>query len=214
MKKMIILGAALAMASMGCDKIEEEPAVEDKYLGTWQFAELASGQTNPTAKGCELHNLVHSRKQEVVIEKDKITSKYTYYVLNGNCDSTSTFTLDTSVKVAKVDKNDERTVLSSSDFKLTLNLGNSATAAYFVAQDICGHSTWNTIATYDESDDSIKGCTTENDGGFGFTLPTKDQLGNLLLRLKSQGNGIAYGTKNKDQSDEEFANGQTYYIKK
>lgn len=214
MKKTAILAAALAIVSLGCDELKTEDPVAEKYRGEWQFAELASGQTNPTALGCEVHDLVHSRKGELLVEKDKVTTKYLYYVLNGNCDSESTFTLDTSVNLKDTDTNDDKDIFEASSFRQTLSLGNSAAAGYFIAQGICGHSTWNTIATYYESDDSIKGCTSENDGGFGLTLPTEDQINNLVVRLQIQGDGIAYGTKTKAQPDEEFANGQKYYLKK
>lgn len=214
MKKMIVWGAALAFVSLGCDDLKPKDPIDEKYHGEWTFAELASGETNPTALGCEKHNLVHSRKRELLVEKDKITLKYHYYVLNDICDSSSTFDFKTSIRVDDIDPKDDKTVLNGTSFSSSLSLGNTATATYFIAQNICNHSTWQTVLSYYDTEDSIKGCTTSNDGGFGFTVPSEDQVKNTILRLQFQGDGIAYATKTKDQGDGEFENGQLYFLKK
>lgn len=214
MKKTVFLGAALVAASMGCDELKTEDPVDEKFRGEWQFAKLASGETNPTDIGCELHNLLHSRKRFLIVEKDKITTKYLYYVANGNCDSSSTFTLETSVNLTDTDTKDDKAIFESRSFSLKAELSNAATALYFSTNNICDNSSWQTILAYYTSDDTIKACTAENGGGFLTALPSDDEVRNTLVRLQSQGNGIAYGTKTKDQADEEFANGQLYFIKK
>lgn len=204
--------AAIIIVSCGEDD-KKADVIDAKYQGTWQSATLTSGATNPTAEGCRIFDTNHSRTSEINLNASQFGTKTTYKVNSKLCDGSSGFSVSYLVNMVSVDKKDDFQVLGYKDYTVTVTIDDIEAAALFRTKSVCGKTDWQ-ITTYTKDSEHLKGCTDENGANILFKLETTAELDKRLIRLKRQGDGLAFGAKNKDQSDDEFDLGQSYYAKK
>lgn len=203
----------VALTSCGGDNNGGGAEVVDaKFQGEWQGATKAEGAETPAKSGCMVFGTENSKLEAVSIGKTTITYSKSFHIGATNCNSDGSVNTAMTVSLGAAEQSATQQVLQYQGYSMNATVSGAKAVKFLNDNNVCGYNQWQE-KVYSSSAEAFKGCTTANGAGLFTTLPIGTEIVNMLVRLKTEGQGLSVATKTKAEGNDGYDKAKAFYVK-